>query len=133
MSGDPLDLELATTAILADNHDVRLLLKMLAGQLASTLGPRVEIEREGGVFKKSDEVKALKVTIGSDEFAAEVRKGVVGTTIGHQSGGIRIRTETVTTEKWLSRLLAALQLEAEGNQESRMAIERIVFGPNGSL
>ena len=132
-SRDSPDLELATTAILADTHDVRFLLKMLADQLSSTLGPRVEVQREGGLFKKSDEIRTLRVTVGSDEFAADVHKGAVTTSIGHQSGGIRIRTEKVSTEQWLNRLLTSLQGEAAGNQESRMAIERIVFGPGGSL
>jgi hypothetical protein len=128
VSGDPLDLELATTALLADNHDVRVLLKLLARQLAGTLGERVEVVRDGSRFRKSEEVRSLRVAVGSDEYAADVAKGMVTTSIGHNSGGIRIRTERVGTEEWLSRLLAGLRQEAESNQASRMAIETIVMG-----
>jgi hypothetical protein len=128
MSGDPLDLELATTALLADNHDVRNLLKLLARQLAGTLGARVDVQRQGGLLRKSEEVRRLRVRIGDEEFLADVDKQQVTTTIGHDSGGIRIRTERVSTQEWLTRLLGQLQKEAVSNQASRMAIENIVMG-----
>lgn len=133
MSGDPLDLELATTALLADSHDVRTLLKLLARQLAGTLGERVEVRREGGLLRRSDEVKSLKVRIGDDDFTAEVDRGQVTTAIAHNSGGICIRTERVGTNQWLARLLQELQKEADSNQQSRMAIERLVMGGQGGL
>lgn len=125
-----MDLELATTAILADNHDVRALLKLLARQLAGALGERVVVERQGGLLKRSDEVKSLRVSIGGEEFVAEVAKGhgQVSTSIGHDSGGIRIRTEKVGADEWLARLLAELQKEAASNQAARTAIENLVMG-----
>ncbi len=128
MSGDPLDLELATTALLADSHDVRTLLKLLARQLAGALGDRVEVKRDGGLLRRSDEIKTLKVRIGEDEFVAEASKQQVSTTIGHDSGGIRIRTVKVPADQWLSRLLQELQKEAAVNQSARMAIESLVMG-----
>ncbi len=128
MSGDPLDLELATTALLADSHDVRTLLKLLARQLAGALGDRVEVKRDGGMLRRSDEIKTLKVRIGEDEFVAEASKQQVSTTIGHDSGGIRIRTEKVPADQWLSRLLQQLQKEAAVNQSARLAIESLVMG-----
>jgi hypothetical protein len=68
------------------------------------------------------------VRIGDEEFLAEVNRGLVSTSVGHDSGGIRIRTERVATDEWLNRLLQALQREAESNQASRMAIENLVMG-----
>lgn len=128
MSGDPLDLELATTALLADSHDVRTLLKLLARQLAGALGERVEVKREGGLLRRSEEVRSLKVRIGDDEFVAEAGGQQVSTSIGHDSGGIRIRTDKVPADQWLSRLLHRLQEEAAVNQAARMAIESLVMG-----
>lgn len=127
MSGDPLDLELATNALLADNHDLRYLLKLLARQLAGSLGDRVTVEREGR-FRKSDEVKSLVVRMGGDEYEAQVTKHDVSTGIRHFSGGICIRTEKVPTGEWLTRLLQDLQKEAAGNESARRAIESIVMG-----
>ncbi len=128
MSGDPMDLELATTALLADTHDLRNLLEMLARQLSGALGDRVRVERAGGRFRRSEEVRSLKVRIGGDEFAAEVRGAAVETTVGHESGGIRIRTEKVPADAWLARLLAELRKEAEGSQAARRAMENLLMG-----
>ena len=125
---DPMDLELATTAILADAHDTKELLKLLARQLAGNLGERVTVERAGGLLKRSDEVKHLKVTIGPEEFEASADKSSVETSIAHTSGGIRIRSERCTADVWLNRLLEELRKEAATNQAARMAIEGLVMG-----
>ncbi len=128
MSSDPLDLEFATTAILADNHDVKALLEMLARQLSSTLGEKVTVEREGGLLRKTKEIKSLRVFLGSKTFIAEISKGNLVTSVGHESGGIRIRTEKTDMSTWLGRLLGELQEAANTNQASRMALEAIVNG-----
>lgn len=125
---DSMDVELATAALLGDTHDVRFLLKLMARQLAGALGSRVHVERAGGLFRKSEDVKVIRVGIGSDDYSAEVRGGSVEATVGHNSGGIRIRTETVGLEEWLQRLLGALKAEAAHNQAARMALESLVMG-----
>lgn len=123
-----MDLDLATTAILADAHDTKELLRLLARQLSATLGERVQVERAGGLLRRSDEIKSLTVTIGTDDFVATVVKASVETSIAHTSGGIRIRSERVTADVWLSRLLDGLKAEAVTNQSARMAIEGLVMG-----
>lgn len=123
-----MDLELATNALLADHHDVRNLLKLLARQLSGALGERVRVERAGGLLRRSDEVRSLRVRIGDEEFAADVTGGQVTTSVGHDSGGIRIRTEKVEPDTWLSRLLGELRKEAASNQAARLAIESLVMG-----
>jgi hypothetical protein len=128
VSGDSLDLELATTAVMADNSDVRMLLKMLARQLVATLGDRVRVQYEGGLFKKSDEIKSMRVTLGPHEYAADYKAGVVEPSIGHNSGGIRIRTDRVGMEEWVRRLLTDLQAEAATKMDSKAALESIVLG-----
>jgi hypothetical protein len=128
MSRDPMDLELATNAVLADSRDTAEMLQLLARQLSGVLGPRVEIRTEGGRFRKSDRVRSLVVRMGAEEFVATVERGGVETTIGHDSAGIRIRTEKVAAGDWLARLLGALRVEAETNQAARAAIEGLVLG-----
>jgi len=49
-------------------------------------------------------------------------------TIGHSSGGIRIRSEKVDVDVWLARLLAVLKAEAAHSQSVRKALEGIVIG-----
>jgi hypothetical protein len=125
---DHLDLELATTALLAKEEDLPMLLKMLAGQLAVSLSDRLTVEKEGGLFRKSDNIKSIDVTLGNDGFRAEVVKGRVTCTIGRSSGGIRIRSEQVTMDQWIRRLLDALKVEATHSQRARQTLENIVYG-----
>jgi hypothetical protein len=128
VSDDAFDLELASASILADTHDVRTLLKVLTAQLASALGDRLKVERQGGFLHKSDEIKSVLVPVGSEEFSADIKGGSVNCTIGHASGGIRIRSEQVDMEEWLTRLLKSLQVEATHSQAARLALENIVIG-----
>lgn len=130
MSGDAFDLELATSALLADTSDVQFLLQMLARQLSGTLGDRVAVERDGGLFRRrSETVRSLKVAIGDDEYIASEQ----ACQIGHDSGGIRIRTERVAMDDWLARLLRALQAEAGTNQSARLALENLLLGGGSPL
>ncbi len=126
--GDAYDLELATTSLLADTKDVGTLLNVLTKQLESALGERLKIERKGGLFRKSDEIKSVEAAIGNDVFRVELQGGGVGCTIGHASGGIRIRSEQVQMDQWLRRLLSSLQAEAAHSQTARQALENIVIG-----
>ncbi len=48
--------------------------------------------------------------------------------IGHSSGGIRIRSEQVGMDAWLTRLLTTLQSEAANSEQTRLALENIVIG-----
>ncbi|HET9078333.1 MAG TPA: hypothetical protein VFN68_15465 [Acidimicrobiales bacterium] len=124
MSGDPFDLELATAALLSDSHDVQFLLQLLARQLTGALGDRVTVERDGGLFRRrTTAVRSLRVTVGDDEYLATEQV----CSVGHDSGGIRIRTEKVSMDEWLSRLLRALQEEATHNQAARMALENLLL------
>ena len=126
--GDRMDLELATTALLAREDDIPMLLRMLARQLQGSLPEQVRVEKEGGLLRKSDAIRSLEVAMGADTFRAEVVKGRVNATIGHTSGGIRIRSETVAMDEWLRRLLDALRAEASRSQQVRQALEQLVYG-----
>ena len=66
-----------------------------------------------------------------DQFDAEVDGTALRCTIGHSSGGIRIRSEKVSVDEWLARLLAALKAEAATSQAVRLALESMVIGGNG--
>jgi hypothetical protein len=128
LSDDAFDLELATTTILGDNRDVQTLLKVLASQLSDPLRDRLQVERQGGLFHKSNAIKSVRAAIGDEDFAAEMTGGAVTCTVGHSSGGIRIRREQVEMDQWLRRLLGALQTEAAHSQAARLALENMVIG-----
>jgi hypothetical protein len=125
---DSFDLELAAASLRADQTDVHVLLKVLCEQLGDALGSRLTVERAGGRFRKSDEVKSLRIALGDDQFEAVVEGSGLRCSIGHTSGGIRIRSESVDTDQWTTRLLATLEVEAAHSQSTRQALENIVIG-----
>jgi hypothetical protein len=127
-SDGSFDLELAAASLRADGGDVRILVKVLADQLADALGSRLEVQRAGGLFRKSEDIRSLRIIMDGDQFDAEVDGSTLRCTIGHSSGGIRIRSEKVDVDAWLARLLAVLQAEAGHSQAVRQALESMVIG-----
>jgi hypothetical protein len=123
-----MDLELAAASLRADGSDVRILVKVLADQLADALGSRLEVKRSGGRFRKSDDIQSIRITIDDDQFEAVVDGPTLRCSVGHSSGGIRIRSEKVGVDEWLARLLSLLKAEAAHSQAVRQALESMVIG-----
>ncbi len=127
-SGDAaFDLSMAVSQLASNSTDLRIMLKLLVSQLADALGDRLTVERAGR-FRKSDEIKSVRITLADDTLDAMVDGGSVRCTIGHSSGGIRIRSEQVGMDAWLTRLLSSLQGEAAHSEQTRLALEHIVIG-----
>ncbi len=127
-TGDSYDLDLAASTIQSNSSDVHILLKVLVNQLRDALGDRLRVERVGGRFKKSNEIKSVEADLGEDVFTAQVSGPTVQCAISHSSGGIRIRSTKVDMDEWLKRLLGALQIEAAHSEVARQALENIVIG-----
>jgi hypothetical protein len=126
--GDAFDLDMAISTLQSNSTDTRIMLKLLIGQLADVLGTRIQVERGGGRFRKSDEIKSVQIVLGDDTLRAEVEGAGVRCSIGHASGGIRIRSEQVGMDAWLARLLTTLHNEASHSEQTRLALEHIVIG-----
>ncbi|HUI05141.1 MAG TPA: hypothetical protein VLZ77_16500 [Acidimicrobiales bacterium] len=127
-SGDGFDLDMAAASLQANSVDVPMMLRLLVNEVGDVLGKRLVVERAGGLFRKSDAVKSVEVTVGDDTLRAEVDGGTVRCSVGHSSGGIRIRSAQVDMDEWLRRLLQALQAEAAHSERARQALENIVIG-----
>jgi hypothetical protein len=106
------------------------LLKALCDELSDTLGERLHIERAGGRFHKSDAISSVTISIAGSQFEAVVDGAALQCHVGHVSGGIRIRSETVDIDQWILRLLEALKDEAAHSDSARQALENIVIGGN---
>jgi hypothetical protein len=127
-SGGPaFDLSMAVSQLASNSTDLRIMLNLLVAQLSDALGGRISVERAGR-FRKSDDVKSVRISLGDDTLEAVVDGGTVRCTIGHSSGGIRIRSEQVGMDVWLTRLLTTLQAEAVNSEQTRLALENIVIG-----
>jgi hypothetical protein len=126
-TGAAFDLSMAVSQLASNSTDTRMMLKLLVSQLASVLGDRITVERAGR-FRKAEEIKSVHVVLGEDSLDAVVQGATVRCSIGHSSGGIRIRSEQVDMVQWLTRLLATLQAEAATSEQTRLALEQIVIG-----
>jgi hypothetical protein len=126
--GDSFDLDMAIATLQSNSTDTRIMLKLLIGQLTEVLGDRIAVERAGGRFRKSEEIKSVQITLGDDTLRADVEGAGVRCSIGHASGGIRIRSEQVDMDAWLARLLTTLHKEASHSEQTRLALEHIVIG-----
>jgi hypothetical protein len=127
---DQADMQMAAAALLANNKDVKMMLRVLGKTLQDSLGDRVEVAHaSGGLFHhQSDEVKSITVHLDQDEYQAAMDGPGVRCTVGRSSGGIRIRTEQLPVEQWLTRLLSALQAEAINNQTAQAALQKVIVG-----
>ena len=125
--GASFDLSMAVSQLASNSTDLRIMLKLLVAQLSDALGNRITVERAGR-FRKSDEIKSVRISLGDDTLEAVVEGGTVRCSIGHSSGGIRIRSEQVGMDAWLTRLLTTLQSEAAHSEQTRLALENIVIG-----
>ncbi len=125
--GDALDLSMAVSQLASNSTDLRIMLKLLVSQLSDALGDRISVER-AGMFRKSDEIKNVRIVLGDDTLEAAVDGASVRCSVGHSSGGIRIRSEQVSMDAWLTRLLSTLQSEAAHSEQTRLALENIMIG-----
>jgi hypothetical protein len=125
---DSYDLALAAASLRADSPDVHGLLRALCAGLTDALGERLHVQRGGGRLRKSDVITSVQITLANDQFDATIDGSLLRCTVGHLSGGIRIRSETVGMDEWIMRLLGALQAEAAHNESARQALEHIVLG-----
>jgi hypothetical protein len=121
------DLSMAVSLLASNSTDLRIMLKLLVAQLSDALGARITVERAGR-FRKSDDIKSVRIILGDDTLEAQVEGGTVRCSIGHSSGGIRIRSEQVGMDVWLTRLLSTLQTEAANSEQTRLALENILIG-----
>lgn len=127
-AGGDFDLELAVSSLAADSSDVGLMMRLLVDQLGAALGTRLRVERSGGLFRRASELTAVEIALGDDLLRADIDGASVRCTIGHSSGGIRIRSERVDIAAWLRRLLGGLKAEAAQSEQTRRALENIVIG-----
>lgn len=125
---DSYDLNLAAASLRSNSSDVQILVKGLYEELAGSLGERLRVERAGGRLHKSDAIASMQIILGANQFEANVDGAALRCAIGHVSGGIRIRSESVDVEEWLVRLLEALKVEAGHSDAARQALENIVIG-----
>lgn len=129
-AGEQMDMQLAVAALLADNKDVKMMLKVLGKTLKDAFGERVEVaSSSGGLLRRQpEEIKSITVHLDEDDYQVNLAGLSVRCTVGRSSGGIRIRNDVLPIEQWLERLLIAMQKEAVNNQSARAALQNVIIG-----
>jgi hypothetical protein len=129
------DLEVLATELRRHSGDLSLYAGFLLTTLTEALPPElVEVERGGGgllgrLRGQEPPVVAAAVRLGDQSFG--LRRAKVGAapvaTVRHESGGIALRTETVTLDEWSHRLAAALGAYAERHAGAAEALRRFTL------
>ena len=127
---DSYDLALAASTLRANGSDVQALLGALVVGLADALGNRIETVFAGGRFRKSHDIASVRIMVGDEHFEAMVDGAQLRCTVSHLSGGIRIRSESLDTDAWITRLVTSLANEAARSESARRALEHLVIGGN---
>ena len=104
------------------------MLKLLVQQLAEVLGSRMAVERAGGRFRKSDEIKSVQIVLGNDTLEADV-EGAVGP-LQHRP---RLRRDPHSERAGRHGRLADPpphhpQQRSAHSEQTRLALEHIVIG-----
>ncbi len=126
--GSGFDLDLLAASLRVDSSDSATFVEGLAAKLADILPGRVSVQHGRRGLLGPKYVRKLSVQVGeerlelmrSDRDVVEARRGRV-------SGGIVLKTETMEVDDWLGALGGALAAEAQRNQKTRQALERLMI------
>ncbi len=124
----PIDLDLLAASLRADSGDVGTFVESLATKLEEALPGRVKVQRARRGLTGPKTVRAIALDAGGERL--ELLRGdgdAIETRRARTSGGIVLKTEAVDTDKWLAALGEALALEAQRNERTRQALERLLI------
>jgi hypothetical protein len=120
------DLDALAASLRADASDIGVFFQVLAAKLSDAMPGTVDLEREGGMFKKDHPVKKLTVRAGDDVFEAQLMHGAVAARHAHAVRGITLRSEELDFQAWLRALLGVLQTRAQSSADASAALRSLV-------
>jgi hypothetical protein len=126
---DEVDLDQLSAAIRADATDTDSFFRVLASKLADALGDRVQIRREGGLFKRDRPAVAIKVDLATNAGVVleAIRKGSgIECTVNRPVRGIVISSKPVALPEWLDNLAKALADEARQSEKTWAALHGLL-------
>jgi hypothetical protein len=123
------DLDELVGSLRADGSDINVFFQVFTAKLIDTIPGAVEVEREGGLFKKQHPVRRLLVRLGDDTFEAEPRQGTIAcrhTHDVHGVGGGLPFSRDLGFDEWLRALVGALAQQAQTNAAASAALRSLV-------
>ena len=128
------DLEVLASELRRHGGDLSLYAGFLLSTLSSALPAElVEVERKGSLLGRlrGAEAPVVAATVRLGDLGFALRRDRVGApavaTIRHESGGIALRTETVSLDEWSHRLAAALGAYADRHAGAAEALRRFTL------
>ena len=111
-----LDMSMAVSQLASNGTDLRIMLKLLVGQLAGVLGDRMTVDRAGR-FRKSEEIRSVRVVWATTRWRRRSR----GHPCAVPSATARAASASAANrwmDMWLTRLLSTLQSEAATSEQA---------------
>jgi hypothetical protein len=118
---DP-DLDSVAASLHLDAADLGVFFQVFSSKLLATVPGMVEVQREGGLFKKEHPVRKLTVRVGEDVFEAELRGGAVLCRHSHAVRGIVLRSEEMSFDAWRGDLVNVLSQQAQISAQALSAL-----------
>jgi hypothetical protein len=127
-TGDSPDLDLIAASLRASHGDLDAFTAALAGKLEQALPGRVQVERRRSGMFGPKAITRITVNAGDSRLMLNRTGATVETLRARVSGGIVLKTEPLPADNWFRELSGALASEAEHNEVTRQAIERLLTG-----
>jgi hypothetical protein len=119
------DLDLLAASFRADSADVDAFVESLAVKLEQAMPGQVRVSRRGG-FRRPKRVHRIALDAGDTRLELRLDRGSIETSMSRLSGGIVLKTETVSVDEWISVLSEAVAAEAQRSAITRQALERLL-------
>ena len=122
-----LDLDLLAASLRADSTDVNTFVESLAAKLEAAVPGRVRVQRRRDGMFGPKKVRTVAVDLDDRRFELVSEGAGVQTRCAKLSGGIVLKNEDFPTGAWLATLGEALATEAQRNETTRKALERLLI------
>ena len=122
-----LDLDLLAASLRADSTDVSTFVESLAAKLEEAVPGRVRVQRRREGMFGPKKVRTVAVDLDDRRFELVSEGAGVQARCAKLSGGIVLKNEELQTDAWLATLGEALATEAQRNETTRRALERLLI------
>jgi hypothetical protein len=126
--GGPPELDLLAASLRVDSANVGTFVESLAAKLEDALPGLVRVERGRQGLRGPRLVRKIVLDAGGDRLELRRAGGDSVQTVRAQvSGGIVLKTEPLDIDAWMTALTEALSKEANRNERTRQALERLLL------
>jgi hypothetical protein len=119
------DLDLLAASFRADSADLDAFVESLAVKLEQAMPGQVRVSRRGG-FRRPKRVQRIALDAGDTRLELRLSGATIEASTSLLSGGIVLKTETVSVDEWISALSEAVAAEAQRSAVTRQALERLL-------